>query len=93
MLQYSPTEGDPAPREHIATRMSRWGLPSRAQDVLVTTGSQQGLTLVTTVLLEPGDTLQCGAHRQARSKRSSSMTLAQAATKSLTNVTLASSLA
>ncbi|MGI5254865.1 PLP-dependent aminotransferase family protein [Actinacidiphila glaucinigra] len=55
VLQYSTTEGDPLLREVIAARMSARGLTSRTEDVVVTTGSQQALTLVSTVLLEPGD--------------------------------------
>ncbi|GAB7190097.1 PLP-dependent aminotransferase family protein [Kineococcus sp. NUM-3379] len=53
-LQYAPTEGDPALRAAVAGRLSARGLPTGAGDLLVTTGSQQGLTLVTTALLEPG---------------------------------------
>jgi DNA-binding transcriptional MocR family regulator len=53
-LQYAPTEGNPALRAHVAGRMTARGLPTRAGDLLVTTGSQQGLTLITTALLDPG---------------------------------------
>lgn len=54
-LQYSTTEGDPALRAAIAARLGRRGLPTDPDDVLVTSGSQQALTLVAAVLLEPGD--------------------------------------
>jgi 2-aminoadipate transaminase len=54
-LQYSTTEGDPRLRAAIAARLGRRGLPTDADDVLVTSGSQQALTLVAAVLLEPGD--------------------------------------
>src|SRR4051812_18324878 len=54
-LQYSTTEGDPALRELIAARLSARGLVTGADDVLVTSGSQQALTLVAAVTLEPGD--------------------------------------
>ncbi|WP_433263232.1 PLP-dependent aminotransferase family protein [Actinosynnema sp. CS-041913] len=53
-LQYAPTEGDPDLRAHVAGRMTARGLPTAAADLLVTTGSQQALTLVVTALLEPG---------------------------------------
>ncbi|MGY1600880.1 aminotransferase-like domain-containing protein [Geodermatophilus sp. SYSU D00815] len=53
-LQYAPTEGDPVLRELVAARMTARGLPTSARDLLVTTGSQQALTLVTTALLDPG---------------------------------------
>jgi 2-aminoadipate transaminase len=54
-LQYSTTEGDPDLRAAIAARLSARGLPTRADDLLVTSGSQQALTLAATVLIEPGD--------------------------------------
>ncbi len=53
-LQYSTTEGDPVLRERIAELLTARGLPTAADDVLVTSGSQQALTLVATLLLEPG---------------------------------------
>ena len=54
-LQYSPTEGNRQLREQIADRYTARGLPTEAADVLVTTGSQQGLSLLSTVLVDPGD--------------------------------------
>ncbi|WP_418953368.1 PLP-dependent aminotransferase family protein [Streptomyces cinnabarinus] len=54
-LQYSTTEGEPSLRAALADRMSVRGLPTDADDVLVTTGSQQALSLLATALLEPGD--------------------------------------
>ncbi|QMV22792.1 aminotransferase class I/II-fold pyridoxal phosphate-dependent enzyme [Streptomyces sp. SCUT-3] len=56
-LQYSTTEGDPQLRAAVAARLSGRGLPTAAGDLLVTTGSQQALTLVAHTLLEPGDTV------------------------------------
>jgi len=56
-LQYSSTEGDPALRELLAGRFALRGLRATAQEILVTTGSQQALSLVATVLLDPGDTV------------------------------------
>jgi DNA-binding transcriptional MocR family regulator len=53
-LQYAATEGDPALRELVAARLSRRGLATGPDELLVTTGSQQALTLLTTALLEPG---------------------------------------
>jgi 2-aminoadipate transaminase len=52
VLQYAPTEGNPALRALVADRLTGRGLPT--SDVLITTGSQQALTLVATALLEPG---------------------------------------
>ncbi|WSJ90923.1 PLP-dependent aminotransferase family protein [Streptomyces sp. NBC_01304] len=56
-LQYSTTEGDPALRAAIAARLTARGLPTGADDLAVTTGSQQALSLLITALLEPGDTI------------------------------------
>jgi 2-aminoadipate transaminase len=56
-LSYSTTEGDPGLREALAARATARGLPTHRDDLIVTCGSQQGLTLVATVLLDPGDTV------------------------------------
>ncbi|MDX8035590.1 PLP-dependent aminotransferase family protein [Lentzea sp. BCCO 10_0856] len=52
VLQYAPTEGNPALRELVSSRLTGRGLPT--PDVLITTGSQQALSLVATALLQPG---------------------------------------
>jgi len=54
-LQYATTEGEPVLRDALAGRTSVRGLPTDADDLLVTTGSQQALSLLATALLEPGD--------------------------------------
>ncbi|GAA3820491.1 PLP-dependent aminotransferase family protein [Streptomyces coacervatus] len=54
-LQYSTTEGEPALRAALAARTSARGLATDPDDLLVTTGSQQALSLLATALLEPGD--------------------------------------
>ncbi|WP_251096872.1 PLP-dependent aminotransferase family protein [Streptomyces sp. Caat 7-52] len=56
-LQYSTTEGEPTLRAGLAARIAGRGLPTAPGDLLVTTGSQQALSLLATVLLEPGDTV------------------------------------
>jgi 2-aminoadipate transaminase len=56
-LQYSTTEGDPALRVAVADRLTVRGLPTHPDELLITSGSQQALTLIATVLLEPGDTV------------------------------------
>ncbi|MFE9023403.1 PLP-dependent aminotransferase family protein [Streptomyces sp. NPDC007808] len=56
-LQYSTTEGEPSLRAGLAARLSQRGLVTGADDLLVTTGSQQGLSLLATALLDPGDTV------------------------------------
>ncbi len=54
-LQYSTTEGDPRLRALVAALMTARGIPSSVDDILVTSGSQQALTLIATALVEPGD--------------------------------------
>jgi len=54
-LQYAATEGLPALREQLAALMTRRGASCSPADILVTTGSQQGLDLLIKVLLSPGD--------------------------------------
>jgi DNA-binding transcriptional MocR family regulator len=56
-LQYSTTEGDPALRAAIAARMAGRGLAADPDELLITSGSQQGLSLLAAALLEPGDTV------------------------------------
>ncbi|MFJ8085181.1 PLP-dependent aminotransferase family protein [Streptomyces sp. NPDC096205] len=56
-LQYSTTEGEPSLRAALAGRATRRGLPTDADDLLITTGSQQALSLLATALLDPGDTV------------------------------------
>ncbi len=54
-LGYAPKEGYRRLREEIALDLGRLGVPASADDVLITTGSQQGLDLVARALLNPGD--------------------------------------
>jgi len=54
-LQYGPTEGFTPLRAWIAARMTRRGLPAQTDQVIITTGSQQGIDLVGKALLDPGD--------------------------------------
>ncbi|WP_233598823.1 PLP-dependent aminotransferase family protein [Amycolatopsis sp. WAC 01375] len=56
-LQYSPTEGNPRLRELLAKRLAGRGLATTVDDLLITTGSQQGLQLLSTALLDPGATV------------------------------------
>ncbi|MBC9730192.1 PLP-dependent aminotransferase family protein [Streptomyces sp. TRM68367] len=56
-LQYATTEGEPALRTALAARTGARGLPTDPDDLLVTTGSQQALSLLATALLDPGDTV------------------------------------
>jgi DNA-binding transcriptional MocR family regulator len=59
-LQYSTTEGDPELRERIAERMNRaQHTRLTAADILVTSGSQQGLDLTGKILLDEDDVVIC----------------------------------
>ncbi|HUL64944.1 MAG TPA: PLP-dependent aminotransferase family protein [Burkholderiaceae bacterium] len=53
-LQYSTTEGHPALREWIAARETARGIPTEADEVLVVSGSQQGLDLVAKAFIDEG---------------------------------------
>ncbi|MEU2625393.1 PLP-dependent aminotransferase family protein [Streptomyces sp. NPDC007157] len=56
-LQYSTTEGEPALRSGLAARVTAQGLPTDPDDLLITTGSQQALSLLASALIDPGDTV------------------------------------
>lgn len=56
-MGYAPDEGVPRLRERIAEDLVRQGVPARAEDVLITTGSQQALDVVARALVDPGDTI------------------------------------
>ena len=55
VLQYGPTRGYRPLLDAIGSIMGQRGIPTTAERLLVTTGSQQGLDLVARVLLDPGD--------------------------------------
>ena len=55
-LQYASTIGEPELRQQAAKRMSRH-LPTEPSQVQVTSGSQEGLYLVATTLVDPGDVI------------------------------------
>ncbi len=55
-LQYGPTEGHFRLRSAIARGMGQhFGAPQEVDNILITTGSQQALYLLCTVLLDPDD--------------------------------------
>jgi len=54
-LQYSPTEGFPPLREAFAAESRRRGIDCTAEDILITTGSQQPLDLMGKIFLDAGD--------------------------------------
>jgi 2-aminoadipate transaminase len=56
-LQYAASEGFAPLREWVAQHMQRQGLRADPEQVLITTGSQQGLDLVGKVLIDAGSTV------------------------------------
>lgn len=57
-LQYGPTTGYPPLREKILTRLAdKEGVLARPENLLVTSGSQQGIAFSAMLLLNPGDTV------------------------------------
>ncbi|MDH7500144.1 MAG: PLP-dependent aminotransferase family protein, partial [candidate division NC10 bacterium] len=53
-LQYAPTEGLLPLREKIACFLGAKGIEAKAEQVLITQGSQQGIDLLCKLLLDPG---------------------------------------
>ena len=54
-MQYSGGQGDPTLREHIREIMALEGIKSEIENIVITTGSQHGLDLVSSLFLDPGD--------------------------------------
>jgi 2-aminoadipate transaminase len=53
-LQYGPTEGEPALRQRIAEEIGALGLACTPEQVLILSGSQQGIDLVAKLFIDPG---------------------------------------
>ena len=58
-LQYSTTEGYDPLRGKIASRLSRCGITCTKDDILITSGSQQGLDFTGKIFINPGDYVLC----------------------------------
>src|ERR671932_962326 len=54
-LQYGSGQGDPGLRDRIIDVMAPQQVQAHPDDVVVTTGSQQALDLVTRIFVDPGD--------------------------------------
>lgn len=54
-LQYGSGQGEPELREPIVEVMELEGVEAHPDDVVVTTGSQQALDIVTRIFVDPGD--------------------------------------
>lgn len=59
-LQYSISEGYSPLRDWIATRMAALGIPCTADNILITSGSQQALDYLGKLLISPGETALVG---------------------------------
>jgi DNA-binding transcriptional MocR family regulator len=55
--QYGPTEGEPELREAIAADLQKLGIDCDAEQVLITSGSQQGLDLIAKLFVDEGTPL------------------------------------
>jgi 2-aminoadipate transaminase len=60
-LQYGPTEGFDGTRAAIGRVMAAEGMTPSPDDIIVTTGGQQALDLITKTLVDPGDVVICEA--------------------------------
>lgn len=56
-FQYGVTQGISPLREQIAQTMAERQIPCDAEDILITTGSQQGLDLLGKIFINAGDTI------------------------------------
>ena len=54
-LQYGSGQGHPKLREQICDVMALEGIKAHPDDVIVTTGSQQALDLISRIFIDPGD--------------------------------------
>ena len=54
-LQYGETEGYKPLRELLANNMARYGIKAKAENVLITSGSQQALDLIGKLFINAGD--------------------------------------
>ena len=54
-LQYGTTDGYPPLREMIAQHTNQYGIKVTAENIMITSGSQQALDLIGKVFINPGD--------------------------------------
>ncbi|MCT1656436.1 PLP-dependent aminotransferase family protein [Brevibacterium luteolum] len=54
-MQYGSTDGEPEMREAAAARLHEANVPTAAHDMMITSGSQQGLGLIAQAVFNPGD--------------------------------------
>jgi 2-aminoadipate transaminase len=56
-LQYGPTQGVSGLLDYLAEQGQKYGVPSLAENILITNGSQQALDLIGRVFIDEGDTI------------------------------------
>ena len=61
ILDYAEIAGEPALRSELAQLLGRYGASDSPDELVVTNGARQALTLVTRALLRPGDSVACEA--------------------------------
>jgi len=54
-FQYGPTPGLPSLLESLSGFLERKGLPVKSNRLMITTGSQQGLSIIAKAFVDPGD--------------------------------------
>jgi DNA-binding transcriptional MocR family regulator len=57
LLQYGPSEGEPELREAVAADLNAIGLECAPEQILILSGSQQGIDLVAKLFIDPGTTV------------------------------------
>lgn len=58
-FQYGPTDGFPALKESLTEYLRSRGLPVDTNKILITTGAQQAMNLISKVFLDEGDRVIC----------------------------------
>ena len=56
-FQYGPTRGFPPLLESLKEYLRSRGLPVDTNDLIITTGAQQAINLITKIMIDPGDTI------------------------------------
>ncbi|MBM3704575.1 MAG: aminotransferase class I/II-fold pyridoxal phosphate-dependent enzyme, partial [Actinobacteria bacterium] len=56
-LQYGSGQGHPRLREQICEMMALEGIRAKSDDVVITTGSQAALDLITRIFIDPGNVI------------------------------------
>lgn len=54
-FEYSPAEGHPDLRREVLKHLKERGTPAKEEELLIVSGSQQGIDIVSSVFLNPGD--------------------------------------